>query len=203
MRRAAVLAVPLALASVLPMDLQAAPLRAQAQASNPLNKTYAYSGTVEGLLTADDATFNAFADKVRDDLYWITDTHIITDRPAMRAILGVRLAMEVLSGHEDSAALFTVTQIRNLEDKADARETMGYETEALLKARLQTGEEDGPDVARAYRRILRADIEALPNAIGAEEVKRAKMRAAMASPAALIGSLTAVSSARAPSSPMS
>jgi subtilisin family serine protease len=179
-----------ALACAVPIALHAAP-RAQAQASDKINKTYPYGGSVEGLLTADDATFNAFAEKVRDDLNWITDTHIITDRPALRAILGVRLAMQVLSGHEDSAALFTVTQIRNLEDKADARQTMGYETEALLKARLQTGEEAGPDVAHAYRRILRADIEALPNAIGAEEVKRAKLRG-LASPAALIGSVNAL-----------
>ena len=169
MRRIGGLAVALALVIVLPMDLQAAQPRAQA--NNPLTKTYAYSGTLEGLLTSNDATFNAFAEKVRDDLNWITDTRIITDRSALRAILSVRLAMEVLSGHEDSAALFTVTQIRNLEDKSDARQTTGYEIEALLKARLQTGEEEGPDVARAYRRILRADIEALPSAIGAEEVR--------------------------------
>ncbi len=175
----------LMLACAWPMAAGAAPARAHA--IDPGRYNYPITGTIESLLTSDDATFNAFAEKVRDDLNWITDTRLITDRTALRSILGVRLSMEILSGHEDSAALFTLSQVRDLEDKADARQTAGYELEALLKARLRTGEEDGPDVAHAYEHILRADLMSLPSAVAAREVASAEMRAAVASPSALIG----------------
>jgi subtilisin family serine protease len=164
---------------------------APAQPFEPGRYNYRINGTVESLLTSDDATFYAFADKVRDDLNWLTDTRIITDRSALRGVLSVRLTMEILSGHEDTSALFTLSQIRDLEDKSDAKQTADTEIEALLKARQRTGLEDGPDVAYAYGKILRADLESLPPPVAAKVVKDVKLRAELGSPAAVVGLLGA------------
>jgi subtilisin family serine protease len=150
---------------------------------------YAASGTFESLVSADDAAFETFATPVRDDLNWILDAHNITDRTNLRTLLGVRLAFETMSGHEDQAALFTLAQVRNLEDKPAARLLAGVEIEALLKARLQAGVEDGPQVVHAYARILRADLRALPWAEVGDNLIRAKSQSELASKALIVGEL--------------
>jgi len=150
---------------------------------------YAASGTVESLVTADDAAFDAFARPVRDDLDWILSAHDITDRTALRTLLGVRLAFETMSGREDQSALFTLTQVRNLEDKPAARLLAGVEVEALLKARLQAGVEDGPQVVHAYGRILRADLRALPWAEVGDNLAAVRTQSEVVSQALIVGGL--------------
>jgi len=162
-------------------------------APNPASAHFDYpvTGTVDDLVGANDATFNVFATRVRDDLDWMMDTHIVTDRMALRSILGARLALQVLSENEDSAALFTVTQVRDLEDKPAARLLAGFEIQALLEARVQTGREEGPAVARAYGRFLRADLGRLPWAVVGDTVKSSKAHDELMTTSLLVGGLNA------------
>jgi subtilisin family serine protease len=179
----------LAVALATTVGASDAPRRAHAVDSTHLN--YALSGTVDELLGADDAHFNLFATKVRDDLDWLMDTHYITDRTSLRSILAVRLAFQVLSGTEDQAALFTVNQIRNLEDKPGSRMIAAFEVQALLEARRETGREDGPEVVRAYDRFLHDDLEGLPWPLVGESIRATTSSSEVVTPALIRGMLTA------------
>jgi subtilisin family serine protease len=96
-----------------------------------------------------------------------------------------------LSGTEDQAALFTVDQIRNLEDKPNARMLAAFAVQALLEARHETGREGGPEVVRAYDRFLHADLERLPWPVAGESIRAAASSSEVVTPALLLGLVNA------------
>src|SRR5580698_1157748 len=112
----------LALGAVQAAPAWAADVKTVVRTQNDLPRyNYPIAGTATELLTSDDATFNAFAAKVQADVDSLLDHYDIEDRGTLRGILSVRLSLQVLSGTQDQAALATLAQIKDLEDKPDAK----------------------------------------------------------------------------------
>jgi hypothetical protein len=65
--------------------------------------TYPVPGTATELVTADDATFNAFAAKVRTDVDSVLNDYDIQDRAALRGLLNTRIYLELLAGDNKAA----------------------------------------------------------------------------------------------------
>src|SRR5580698_10132017 len=58
---------------------------------------YPISGTATALLQADDATFNAFAAKVKTDVDSVLNDYDIQDHATLRSLLSVRLSLQLLA----------------------------------------------------------------------------------------------------------
>jgi subtilisin family serine protease len=153
--------------------------------------SYPIEGSASGLLNADDATFAAFAAKVRADVDRTLADYDVQDHATLRDLLSRRLALQMLSGKEDKEALETVHQIRALEDKPDAKMMSGLRSEAVLNARLATGQSSGPAYADAYAKAYAAAIKPLPWAVVGNRIKEAKSSAQIISAALIQGSIKA------------
>jgi subtilisin family serine protease len=175
------------------------PIAASAQTAKKVVRTqddlprynYPIAGSASALLNADDATFAAFAAKVRADVDRTLADYDIQDHATLRDLLSARLALQMLSGTEDKAALETVHQIRALEDKPDAKMMSGLRAEAILSARLSTGQSSGPAYAAAYAKAYAAAIKPLPWAVVGNRIKEGKSSAQIMSPDLVEGSIKA------------
>src|SRR5206468_2960800 len=105
--------------------------------------SYPVPGSATALLTSDDATFDAFADKVGADIDRTVAGYQIDDHATLRGLLEVRLQLQMLTGR-DAAALRTIDEIRSLEDKPDAKLLTGLQTRAMLRAHADTKAWSGP-----------------------------------------------------------
>ena len=152
---------------------------------------YPIPGTATALLTSDDATFGAFALKVRADVDSVLAGYDIQDRATLRSLLNVRLALQILAGDQDQAALKTIAQIRDLEDKPDAKLLSGLRTAAILKARQATGQTTGAAYEQAYAKAYGDSLAPLPWSMIANRVKEAKSSAQIVSDAIVLGGVQA------------
>ena len=152
---------------------------------------YPITGTATDLVKSDDATFNAFASKVQADVDSVLSDYDIQDHATLRSLLSVQLALQVLSGTQDKAALVNIAKLRDLEDKPDAKLLSGIRTEAFLKARIQTGQSSGPAFTQAYSGAYAAALAPLPWAVVANRVKESKSSAQLISEALILGSVQA------------
>ena len=103
---------------------------------------YPIPGTATQLLTSDDTTFNAFAEKVRRDVDSVLNDYDIEDHATMRGLLGVKLNLEILAG-QNQQALATIDRLRAVQDKPDAKLTSGLLITAMIDAEKQSGETSG------------------------------------------------------------
>jgi subtilisin family serine protease len=152
---------------------------------------YPITGTATDLVKSDDATFNAFASKVQADVDSVLNGYDIQDRGTLRGLLSVQLALQVLSGTQDKAALDNIARLRDLEDKPDAKLLSGIRTAAMLNARIKTGQSSGPAYTQAYADNYAAALAPLPWAIVGNRVKEAKSSAQIISEALILGSVQA------------
>jgi hypothetical protein len=139
--------------------------------------SYPVAGTATALVTADDATFNALAAKVGADVDRVLGDYDIQDHATLRELLTVRLDVQVLSGGQDTAALATLAQIKALEDKPDAKLTSNARLEAVLKARIASGQSAGPAFDKAYAQALSSDLTPLPWAVVGTKIKELRSSA--------------------------
>lgn len=139
---------------------------------------YRVPGTAVELLNANEAAFAAWAKQVADDADATLATFEIQDHATLRKLLSRRLNYQLLT-HQDAPALETVRQVRALEDKADARLTSGLRTEAILEARIATGESSGASFERVYRERYVAKLQALPWSVTSTRIKEARAGAQM------------------------
>jgi subtilisin family serine protease len=151
---------------------------------------YPISGTATALLQSDDATFNAFAAKVKTDVDSVLDGYDIQDHATLRGLLNVRLSLQLLAG-DDKATLSTLDQIRDLEDKPDAKMLSGIRARAMIAARASTGQTSGPAYEAAFAKTYAAALNPLPWAVVANRIKESKSSAEIMSPALVIGSVQA------------
>ncbi|MEI9964745.1 MAG: S8 family serine peptidase [Caulobacteraceae bacterium] len=147
---------------------------------------YPVAGTATALLTADDATFGAFAAKVGADVDRTLADYDIEDHATLRDLLGVRLEVQMLAG-QDAAALKTLNEIRAIEDKPDARLLSGVNAEAMLKAHAATGAWSGDAYAQAYGSAYAAALAPLPWAVVANRIKEAKSSAQILTDSLVLG----------------
>ena len=151
---------------------------------------YAIPGTATQLLTSDDATFNAFAAKVGADVDSVLNDYDIQDHATLRDLLGVREQLELLN-KQDKAALATMTRIRELQDKPDAKLLSGLQTKAMLDAHQTTGQTSGAAFEAAYEKAYAAELKPLSWAVVGNGIKEAKSSAEIVSPALVLGSVQA------------
>lgn len=135
--------------------------------------SYPIKGTAVELLNADDATFNAWAAKVNADVDATLKDYDIQDHATLRGLLKTRLTYQVLT-HQDKAGLATIKDLHAVEDKPDAKLMSAMRTEAILKARIATGQSSGAEYAKAYAENYSAALAAIPWAVAANRVKEEK-----------------------------
>ena len=132
--------------------------------------SYPVTGSASQLVEADDATFNAFATKVRADLDSIFRDYEIDDKSTMRTLLGAKLDLQEIAG-EYQDALGTVEALRALEEKPSAKLTTGLFTRAALQAAIDTKTTSGPEFDHAFTEHYREAIDSLPWDVVQDSVK--------------------------------
>ena len=100
----------------------------------------------------------------------------IQDHATLRNLLGVRLSLQLLAG-DDKAALATLDQVRDLEDKPDAKLLSGLRTRAMIEARASTGQGSGAAFDQAFAKAYAASLAPLPWAIVGNRIKETKSSA--------------------------
>jgi hypothetical protein len=123
--------------------------------------TYPVKGSASDLLQSEDATFNAFASKVRADLESTFRDYEVEDKATLRVLLQAKLDLQQLAG-ENQAAFETVADLRAEEEKPAARLTTGLFTSAVLQATIETRSSTGPDFEESFAKHYQEAIDPLP-----------------------------------------
>jgi subtilisin family serine protease len=122
--------------------------------------SYRLTGPASELVEADDATFNAFASKVRADLDTIFRDYDIDDKSTLRTLLSVRLDLQELAG-EYQAGLQTVDALRALQQKPAAKLLAFLYPQARLQAATDTHTTHGPAYEQAFMKHYKEAIDPL------------------------------------------
>ncbi len=138
--------------------------------------SYAVQGTASALVRDGGPAFDAFAAKVRADLLSVLSDYQIEDHSTLRTLLTARLGLEELAG-EDAAALKTLDQIRDLQDKPAAKLLSGLAPRAMLEAAMETHARGGDAFTAALKRHYAEALKPLPWAIVQDNIKRAHVSA--------------------------
>lgn len=147
---------------------------------------YPVKGSASDLLQSDDATFHAFASKVRSDLDSTFRDYEIGDRATLRLLLQAKLDLQQLAG-ENQAALETVVSLRADEEKPAARLTTGLFTSAVLKAAIETKSTSGPDFEKSFAKYYHEAIDPLPWEVVRDSVRSELTFAQIAGKAYVLG----------------
>ena len=148
--------------------------------------SYPLSEPASQFLGADDATFNAFADKVESDVNSVLSDYTITDKQTLRELLGAQLNVQLLHG-QMIEALATANRIRDLQDKPDAKLTSGMLTIAIVQANQDSGASAGPAYEAAFQKRFAAEVDALPWATTQETIKGMKTGFELFSSSRMVG----------------
>jgi subtilisin family serine protease len=148
--------------------------------------TYPMTGPASDLLQADEATFSAFAAKVKADLDSIFRDYDIEDKATQRRLLSVRLNLQQAAG-ENQLALETIASLLKLGEKP----IDNLEEKALIRPELQAAIEvkgtSGPTFDKAFRKYYRDAWEALPLDVAQERARSVLVGSTVSSSASLIG----------------
>ncbi len=123
--------------------------------------SYPVTGSASALVQSDDATFNAFASKVRADLDSVLRDYEIDDKSTVRTLLSAKLDLQQLSGEYENA-LGPVQTLRDLEEKPAAKLTTGLFARATLQAAIDAKATDGPAFEAAFTKYYRESVDVLP-----------------------------------------
>lgn len=148
--------------------------------------SYAIQGSASELVQADDATFNAFASKVRADLDSILRDYEIDDKATMRTLLGAKLDLQELSG-QYAAALQTVEALRAIEEKPAAKLTTGLYARARLHAAIDTNSTGGAAYEQAFAKHYKLAVDPLPWDVVQDTIKASYAGARVFTKPAAIG----------------
>ena len=136
--------------------------------------SYPVTGSASALVQADDATFNAFAAKVRGDLDAVLADYEIDDRATLRALLSSKIDLEELAGQYE-AALDTVKQFRALQEKPSAKLTAANFVQARLQGAIDAKSESGAAFDEAFAKHYRQAVDPLPWDVVQDWAKRSYM----------------------------
>lgn len=151
--------------------------------------TYAINGSLADFLQSGADAFSPFADKIRADLQTVLDNYDIQDKSTKRTLLDAKLSFEEMDG-ENEEALHTIQNIRNLEEKPDARLMTDLLDEAFLQARLDSTSTSGPSYEEAFARRFAASLNQLSWNVVQEPVKQMKGTFEMLSAKFIAGATT-------------
>jgi hypothetical protein len=177
--------------SMIPAVLAQAPAKKVVKTEADLPRfNYPLTTSATELLQSDDATFGAFAAKVRADVDSVFNDYDIQDHAALRDLVGVKLQLALFAG-DDDAALKTIAQLRELQDKPDAKLLTGMQITAIIQAAKETGKNSGPEFETAYQKDYAAELQPLPWDVVGNRIKEAKSSAEIVTPALILGSIQA------------
>jgi len=151
---------------------------------------YQIAGTATELLQSNDATFGAFAAEVKADVDSVLTNYDVQDHASLRELLGVRLDLQLLAGH-NQGALETIRKLRAVQDKPDARLMTGLSTRAMIEAQKATGHTSGADYLQAFQKAYAAEIKPLPWPVVGTRIKQLKSSLEIITPALILGSVKA------------
>lgn len=149
--------------------------------------TYQVDGKVEDLLT-DDAKFATFAQQLRRDIDSVLAGYEISDKASERQLLGTLTQLDVLEGRY-ADALARSDQIKALQEKPADKLLSGMQLRAMLAARQEAGGFDSEAYKKDVGQRIRTALDGMPYQVIENDVKSAKSRADIASPALVIGSI--------------
>jgi subtilisin family serine protease len=176
---------------LIPHALAQAPAKKVVKTEADLPRfNYPLTTTATELLQSDDATFNAFAAKVRADVDSVLNDYDVQDHAALRGLIGVKLQLALLAG-DDEAALKTIDRLRELQDKPDAKLLTGVQTAAMIQAAKETGKTSGPEFAAAYEKAYAAALNPMPWEVVGNRIKELKSNSEIVTPALIVGSIQA------------
>lgn len=135
--------------------------------------SYPVTGTASGLLQADDATFDAFTRKLGADVDATLANYEIADKATLRKLLGAQASVRMLEG-DRQGALATLGQIRDEQEKPDAKLTTGVVERSLLQAWGDAGAASGAAYEQAFAKHFTDAVNALPWDVVQDRVKNMK-----------------------------
>jgi subtilisin family serine protease len=152
--------------------------------------TYPMTGPASDLLQADDATFNAFAAKVKADLDSIFSDYDIEDKATLRRLLSARLNLQQAAG-QNQQALETIASLLKLGEKPidNLQERIFIKPE--LQAALEANGTSGPAFEQAFRKNYRDAWESIPSDVAQERARSVLVGTTLYTSAALIGGVKA------------
>jgi hypothetical protein len=113
--------------------------------------SYPVKGSASELVEADDATFNAFASKVRSDLDRIFREYEISDKATLRSLLNADIYLDGLAG-DYQAAVENIDKLRAQEEKPSAKLFSGVIAQALMQAAIDTKSASSPVFEESVRK---------------------------------------------------
>jgi hypothetical protein len=179
----------LAIAAGVPAGAQTAAKKTVTSAADLPAFTYPIDVAPSALVTADAATFDPFAAKVRANVEAVLSGYDIQDHATLRGLLQQKLELQLLSGTEDAAALTTADAIRALEDKPDTKLVSGLSTRATVAARAKAGATSGDTYLADYRAEYAAALAPLPWPVVGSLLKQIKTTNDVYTPAMMIGQI--------------
>jgi subtilisin family serine protease len=144
--------------------------------------TYAVKGSASELMEADDASFTAFAVKVRADVDSLLRGYDITDKATLRTLLQTEIDLQTLAG-EYSAAFATTDRFRAEQEKPSAKLTAGLISQAWLQATMETKSTSGPAFEESFRKLAADKVNALPWDVVQDDIKETYAGTKVFSPA--------------------
>ena len=148
--------------------------------------SYAVQGSVTDVLTSSPQTFEATVAPIRADIERILAGYDISDAATLRTLLSARLGAQIATGTEDKAALATIREIREHQDKDEARLISGLAPEAFLEARIADGTPPGA-CPRDFQSTYARHLSMLPWPVVGVAETRLKGLAQVANPSFMIG----------------
>ena len=150
--------------------------------------SYKLSVPPSQLLVADDATFDAFADKVKADADSVLAGYDIQDKASLRAISSALLDVQLLEG-DWKAASATIAQIAALEDKPEAKATAGLLPRAIVEAAQDAGTSSGPAFQQAFQKHFAQNVQAIPWSASGQALKGLKSGLGIVTPDLILNSV--------------
>ncbi len=150
--------------------------------------SYKLAGPPSQLLVADDATFDAFADKVKGDADSVLAGYDIQDKASLRAIYSARLDVQLLEGNWKAASA-SLAQIAALEDKAAAKATAGLLARAIVEGAEDAGTGSGPAFQQAFEKHFAQDVQTIPWPAAGETLKGLKSGLGIITPEMIMNSV--------------
>ncbi len=149
--------------------------------------SYKIDGKVEELVR-DDAKFKPFAQALRRDTESVLAGYEISDKAALRNLLGVLVRLDWLEGKYD-AALKHAAQVRELEEKPADKLMSGQTLRAIVAAERRVGTRNSAAYRGEVARLIRAELDGMPYEVIENDAKQAKMSAELIGEALVLGNL--------------
>lgn len=146
--------------------------------------TYAVKGPLEPVVREAER-FAPLAAALRRDTESVLARYDIPDRATQRDLLGLLAALDYLDGRYDQV-LARSEQIRALQDKPADKLLSGLRLRAMAQAAKVHGPQ-GEAFRRAVATQIRRELEAMPYAVIANDIKGAKMGAELIGEALVLG----------------